>query len=117
MKLEHITLLALVTILCCSCSLNVANGMLAYDTGDTRLGFARVNSINEKTGARETSILMDTKGSVRLDKQVEDEKIVLIYTIMKSAPNMFDRDYLLTQEINDLRQLEQLIKKSKEPKK
>jgi len=112
MNLKHLAIIAVLTPICCSCSLNVANGMLAYDTGDTRLGFARINSVNEK-GDRETSILMDTRGSVRLDKQSEDEKIVLIYNIMKSAPNMFDRDYLLTQEIVQLRNLSVLIEKSK----
>ena len=54
---------AALAVMCCSCSLNVANGMLSYDSKDTRLGFARSSSVSSD-GQKESSIIFDTKGAV-----------------------------------------------------
>ncbi len=59
----HLNFVLLVVIICCSCSLNLANGMLAYDTGDTRLGMART-SIVTGDGYKRTDVLVDRKGPV-----------------------------------------------------
>jgi len=112
MEFKHLILAALVTPICCSCSLNVANGMLAYDTGDTRVSWARTMSKDAK-GDKVTSSIFDTRGSVNLVQPAVDEKIVLIYDIMKSAPGMFERSYLLTQEVEQLRKVLAMIEKSK----
>ena len=111
MKLEHIALAAIL-ILCTGCSLNVLNGALAYDTGDTRLGYGRATTFDQH-GNKTVKTVLDTKGAVNpFTDNAPDEKIVLIYGVMKAAPNMFTREYLMTQDLQQLRNLIGMINKS-----
>ena len=98
----------LVVIICCSCSLDLANGMLAYDTGDTRLGMART-SIVTGDGYKRTDVLVDTKGPV--GARVSDDKVVLIHQILSATPGTFTREYLIGLDKDQLQRLVALVER------
>lgn len=76
MNASQILAVMITAALCCSCSLNLANGMLAYDSKETRLGFARTSAVNPD-GSRESSIIFDTKGAVGDAPQISVRELVL----------------------------------------
>jgi hypothetical protein len=107
-------IIILITPLLCSCSLNVANGMLAYESGDTQVGAAKHSIVNTKTGEKESRYILNTRGAVNLtDRGVSDEKIIKIYEIRKASPDTFDRDYLASL---DMTRLEKILKAIEKPK-
>ena len=96
----------LVVAVCTGCSLNAGNGLLIYESGDTRVKASRYN-VKNADDSRTTFMSLDTKAD---SESIPDAKIILIHQIMSTAQGVFDRDYLRTLDEPSLERILKAVK-------